>query len=144
MLVLDASVALSWGLPDESSTFGQAVLAEVAGAGAKVPSLWITEVLNGTLMAERRKRLTADEAERFLTTLAKLHRRRLLQIATMPPARAFSRIGNLAREHGLTAYDASYLLLAKSESLPLATTDKALVSAARKVDVTIWAPAGGR
>lgn len=144
MVVLDASIALSWGLPDESSDFGQAVLAEVTGGGAMVPSLWITEVLNGALMAERRKRLAADEAERFLTTLAKLHRRGLLRIETLLPARAFSRLVPLAREYGLTAYDASYLFLAQGASLPLATTDKALISAAKKVGVTIWAASGNR
>ena len=138
-LVLDASIALSWGLPDEFTALGQAVLAEVNDGGAVVPSLWITEVLNGALMAERRKRFKSDESVRFLATLAKLHQRRKLQIADTHPARAFSRIGPLAREHGLTAHDAAYLFLAHGESLPLATTDKALIAAAKKVGVRIWA-----
>lgn len=142
MLVLDASIALAWGLPDESSDFADAVLAAVQVSGARVPSLWVTEVLNGALMAERRERFTAEEGVRFLTTLAKLHRSRKLTVVETQPARAFSRIGPLAREHGLTAYDAAYLHLADSESLPLAATDKALVAAARKAGVGLWQTRG--
>jgi predicted nucleic acid-binding protein len=138
MLVLDASIALAWGLPDESTEHAQSVLAEVNSTGARVPSLWITEVLNGVLMAERRKRLTVQEGERFLATLATLHRRRKIQIAETQPARAFARVGPLARDHRLTAYDATYLLLAQRAALPLATTDRALVSAATEAGVKIW------
>jgi predicted nucleic acid-binding protein len=36
----------------------------------------------------------------------------------------------LARKHRLSIYDAAYLQLAKQESLPLATLDAALASAA--------------
>jgi len=44
---------------------------------------------------------------------------------------------NLAREQGLTAYDASYLDLAMREGLPLATQDDDLRAAAARVGVPL-------
>ncbi len=41
----------------------------------------------------------------------------------------------LAERHGLTAYDAAYLELALRLALPLASTDAALVAAAREEGV---------
>lgn len=43
----------------------------------------------------------------------------------------------LAGKHGLSAYDTSYLLLAISESLPLATLDKRLAAAAQAERVEV-------
>jgi len=141
MLVLDASVTMAWGLPDETSEFAQAVLVEVQASGARVPALWVTEVLNVALVAERRKRFTAAEAEQFLHMLAQLHSSRKISVIESNPTAAFSGILPLARAHGLPAYDAVYLHLAVRASLPLATTDKALKSAAKHAGVRLWAPA---
>jgi predicted nucleic acid-binding protein len=141
MLVLDASVAMAWGLPDESSEFAQQVLLEVQASGARVPSLWVTELLNGALMAERRKRFTMAEAEQFLHILATLHQRRKITVVEFRPTATFVNVAPLARKHGLTAYDATYLYLAASAALPLATTDKALKAAAKQMGVKLWTPA---
>jgi predicted nucleic acid-binding protein len=43
-----------------------------------------------------------------------------------------------ALEFELTAYDAAYLMLARTNGLPLATRDKALIRAARKAGVDIF------
>ena len=48
---------------------------------------------------------------------------------------------SLAREHELTAYDAAYLELAMRLGLPLATGDRKLRTAARRVGVGLL---GGR
>jgi predicted nucleic acid-binding protein len=140
VLVLDASVALAWGLPDEASALADSVLQEVQSSGARVPSLWTTEVLNGVIMAERRQRFTAEEAARFLAALAKLHRRRKIVIVETTPPRVFARVGALARDHALTANDASYLHLASAEGLPFATLDRALAAAGTKAGIRIWTP----
>ena len=61
-LVVDASVALAWALPDESSAYADAVLAVVEQDGLRVPELWAREVANGLAVAYLRKRITsADE-----------------------------------------------------------------------------------
>ena len=50
-------------------------------------------------------------------------------------AAAMQEIIELAHQHGLTAYDAAYLEVAFRRKLPLATTDKRLAKAARKLGV---------
>ena len=61
-LVVDASIALAWGLPDESSAYADAVLAVVERDGLRVPDLWPREIANGLAVAYRRRRITiADE-----------------------------------------------------------------------------------
>lgn len=59
-LVLDASIALSWLLPDEANEKAAAVRAEMLKAeDTFVPGHWRLEVCNSLWMAERRKRLDA-------------------------------------------------------------------------------------
>jgi len=48
---------------------------------------------------------------------------------------AFIKTSELAEKHGLTIYDATYLELALRRSLPLATRDAALKTAARQCGV---------
>ena len=43
-LVVDASVALAWALPDESSAYADAVLVAVEREGLRVPDLWAREI----------------------------------------------------------------------------------------------------
>jgi predicted nucleic acid-binding protein len=45
-----------------------------------------------------------------------------------------------AIKHGLTSYDAAYLALAMRSGLPLATTDEALIEAAKRSSVQIFQP----
>jgi predicted nucleic acid-binding protein len=49
-------------------------------------------------------------------------------------------VARLALEHGLTAYDATYLALALVERLPLATLDKNLAAAAHAEKVAVLGP----
>jgi predicted nucleic acid-binding protein len=57
-LVVDASIALAWGLPDESSAYADAVLTTVERDGLRVPDLWPREIANGLAVAYRRRRIT--------------------------------------------------------------------------------------
>jgi predicted nucleic acid-binding protein len=50
---------------------------------------------------------------------------------------ALGAVLDLARTHGLTAYDAAYLELAMREGLPLATQDDALRSAAEQAGASL-------
>ena len=73
ILVLDASMALSWLLkrnnPAEAVLSGQA-LDVVRASGAMVPALWYPEVANVLLLAERQRVITADETASFLSRLS--------------------------------------------------------------------------
>lgn len=141
MLVLDASVTLAWALPDEESDYADATLTYVAAHGARVPALWVLEVLNGVLMAERGKRLAFDDAQDFLTQLRRLHRRRRVILSALGPAQAFADVATVARDQRLTAYDAAYLHVAHVERLPLASIDSDMKKAAKKLGIPTWTPA---
>jgi len=55
--VLDASMALAWALPDETSLQADRFLSRVSAEDVLwVPSLWWYEVANALILAERRKR----------------------------------------------------------------------------------------
>jgi predicted nucleic acid-binding protein len=133
LCVLDSSAALGWMLPDEAGDAAAALLDAVETGGAVVPSLWPLEIANALLMAERRQRLTAPEADEARGIVGGLP----IQIEPMPVARAMHDITSLARSHGLTAYDASYLELAVRRALPLATQDAALRRAASACGVPV-------
>jgi predicted nucleic acid-binding protein len=72
-LVLDASLALRWFLEDETDRkYSLEILASLADKRAVVPILWFYEVGNGLLMAHRRKRISVDQIDGFLTRLKTL------------------------------------------------------------------------
>lgn len=72
-LVLDASLALQWFLDDEADRkYSLAVLASLSEKRALVPFLWFYEIGNGLLMAYRRKRISLDQIDGFLTRLKAL------------------------------------------------------------------------
>ncbi len=132
-LVLDASLALQWFLEDEADRkYSLGVLASLSEKRALVPILWFYEVGNGLLMAYRRKRITLDQIDGFLTRLKALP----IEAAQQTPAEVLE-LPALAQARGLTNYDAAYLMLAMSSNLPLATTDSLLRAAATAAAVGI-------
>jgi len=139
--VIDASLTLDWCFTDEQTSYGTAVLNLLdAGADAIVPSLWPLEVLNALIIAERRKRITYEEAQEFLTVIHGLDIE--VEHGTRNPAfsDAFDDIYALARKHSLTAYDAAYIELAIRKSLPLASLDDDLNRAALASGVQLIQP----
>jgi predicted nucleic acid-binding protein len=133
-IVVDASVALAWGFPDEGSAYADEVLEGLKEQAIVVPALWAVEIANALLVGERRKRLQQVQIRRFVTLLEGL-----------PVVQDIQSVGStvngllpLAREHKLSAYDTAYLDLAIRKGLPLATLDKSLKRAATKVGVSIW------
>lgn len=132
-LVLDSSVTLAWLFPDESTLAAQQVLDRVAASRAWVPSLWALEVGNSLQMAIRRKRIDAAFRDVSLEDLA------MLTIQVDPDTHGFAWTDTLklADQHQLTLYDAAYLELAQRLSLPLASLDRDLRSAASRLGVPL-------
>lgn len=127
--VLDASITGAWLFADERTEAVLALFRGLSDGPAVVPALWHTETVNLLLVAERRGRITGGTAAKLLALLGGL------DIETDDePSRAHGPILALAREHRLTAYDATYLDLAVRRRLPLATMDAALLRAARAMD----------
>ena len=121
--VLDASVTAAWCLSDEGHPIADAALTLLESGRAIVPSLWRWEVLNLLLSAERRGRVEPAEATATLYDLSRL------PIET-DHACVDEAVLALARQYGLSSYDAAYLEIAQRRRLALATLDKKLNAAA--------------
>jgi predicted nucleic acid-binding protein len=124
-------MTLSWCFEDESDAVAERVLDSLKEAEALVPAIWLPEVVNGLLAAERKKRTTPERVDECLQTI-----RDLPLIADI--AGDSAGVLRLARMTGLSAYDASYLELAVRHALPLATRDRALRIAAERVGVAMF------
>jgi predicted nucleic acid-binding protein len=134
-LVVDASVALAWGLPDESSAYADAVLAVVEREGLRVPDLWAREIANGLAVAYLRKRITSADETAFLAALSKLR----IEVEEASAPLTVIRDGTAAAtRYGLTAYDAAYVDLAWRGRLTLATLDTAMRKAAEQSQIAIF------
>lgn len=133
--VLDASVALRWFLDNPMPPFANRVKQHLLkGARAVVPTLWHLEMSNGLIVAQRRSILTAadvDQAvidlEQFVTQAVDTETSVVSVRQSLATARAFQ----------LSAYDAVYLDLARSQRLTLATLDDRLRAAATKAGVSL-------
>lgn len=132
-LVVDASVAAAWFLPDEDSDVADAVMDALLRKTACAPDLLRHEVRSVLLMGERRNRISND------LVLASLIRLRHLPIVIADSGEDALVVG-LARKHQLSAYDAAYLALAITEGIPLATLDKKLRQAAVAEAVPLFSP----
>jgi predicted nucleic acid-binding protein len=129
--VLDASVTLAWCFEDEATPDTDAILELLAEDTAVTPSLWELEVINVLLLAERRGRISESQTARFVALLTQL------PIHIDPAGPNMGAVLAAGRHHGLTAYDAAYLVLAEREGIPLATMDARLATAAKTAGVSL-------
>ena len=120
--VVDASVSAAWFLPDEATPYTEAALQATATDEVWVPAVWLLEMGNLLLNAQRRKRI-GDAKRRELVAAASVLR---LRVDREPVSMVT--LDALAARHKLTAYDAAYLELALRRQLALATLDAALVA----------------
>jgi predicted nucleic acid-binding protein len=134
--VLDGSVALAWYFVDEQEAYADGVAASLPSSAAVVPAVWPLEVANAVLMGERRQRGTTTKASVWLRFLRSLP----ITVDDETHLRAWGDTLDLARTHGLTAYDAAYLELALRRGLPLATLDKKLRAAAKAAGAAEYKP----
>lgn len=132
-LVLDASIALAWALPDEDSVLAQDVFELIESHGGWVPGIWRLEVANGLQQGVRRRRIDKDLRDRAVADFSELP----ILVDAETDRRAWNETLALADRFGLTLYDACYLELALRRGLPLATFDNNLrrVSAEAGIEV---------
>jgi predicted nucleic acid-binding protein len=128
---MDASVTLAWCFEDEATEATDAVLDRLHQDHAVVPPIWPLEVANVMLVAGRRGRLTEAQTSRFLALLSQLPIEIDDSAAEMPGLIA------AGRRHGLSSYDASYLVLAERLGASLATLDQRLADAAGDAGVPL-------
>jgi predicted nucleic acid-binding protein len=130
--VLDCSLAISWCIEDEQTAATEAILDSLTqGGSALVPSLWLWEINNVLLLAERAGRLDAAKRHQQLVLLQKLP----ISIDEDAHKQAWNDTSTLAATHRLTVYDAAYLELALRQGLHLGSLDGSLRLAARKAGI---------
>ncbi|NOZ40095.1 MAG: type II toxin-antitoxin system VapC family toxin [Planctomycetes bacterium] len=131
-LVVDASVILPLALSDEDAAYAICVLHRLqTDPHGLVPPIFLDELQNVLLYAERDGRIEQSVSELFV--------RRVLEdlpLVMHPIADRFV-VMQIARDHNLTFYDASYLSLALASKADMATHDKKLIAAAKAVGVVL-------
>ena len=130
-LVLDASIALSWLLPDEDSSSPRDAFEIVRNNGGWVPGIWRLEVANGLQLGVRRSRIDLTFRGAALADLSTLP----ITVDDETDRRAWSETLALTDRFGLTLYDACYLELALRRGLPLATLDNNLRRASAEAGI---------
>jgi predicted nucleic acid-binding protein len=123
---------MSWCFEDEFDEYSEIVLDSLTKSKALVPPLWILEVTNVLLIAEKRNRLKSADSTRFIDLLNSL------EIYTSDLSFPMYETINTARNYKLTSYDATYLLLAMHDGLSLATKDKDLINACLTTGVPLF------
>lgn len=136
-LVLDASMTLAWqfkrAVPAEI-LLAEKALAELPGYLALVPALWYSEVANSLLRGERQGAISPRQSAYFLDELSEAE----IVADEVSPRLRQTAVVELARTHGLTVYDATYLELALRRAATLATFDRKLADAARAAGVPVF------
>ena len=134
--VVDNSIVMTWVFEDEFDAYANKVLNGLKGSCALVPAIWRLEVVNVLISAERRGRITQSASNRFLTLLNDLQ----FQVIEENMTQSMDILLSIARDYHLSSYDAAYLNLAITRSLPIATLDKNLLKAAKQAYVPLWQP----
>ena len=128
---------MAWWFEDQSTPYTDAVLqAVIDRAAAIVPAIWKLEVVNTLVVAERRKKITPEKSAVFVRDLQKL----TITVDLEGIDWVFSTVVDQARTYQRSAYDASYLELAKRRGLPLATRDQPLWKAAQELGISLFEP----
>lgn len=130
-LVLDNSVLVGWFIPSQATPYTGRVARRASREAVMVPALWTMEFANVMLVLHRRRRLARHDVAAILKRSARLPF--TVDREAVPPEELFA----LAEQHGISAYDASYLELAIRRGLPLATRDASLARAARAAGVLL-------
>jgi predicted nucleic acid-binding protein len=133
-VVIDASLALAWCFPDGASEYADGVLVALEGRTVMVPPVWALEITNAVLVAERRKRAKLADVRRFVELLGGL----TIIEQSQTVIDTVSSVLPLARQYGLSAFDAAYLDVAVRQGAPLATLDSTLEKAGRSAGIKIF------
>ncbi len=120
--VLDASVAVKWVLNEESSDSAHDMLIRLTESNTRyhIPSLFYVELANVLWKRGRRGDIGEAAAREALVML------RALPLIIHPVESLVGLALDIALEHGIAAYDATYIALSELLRLPLITADDVL------------------
>ena len=131
--VVDSSVTIAWCLPDEQTAELEVLREEALSQALLVPSIWPVEVANVLATAQRQGRITQAGLQLTMDILREFN----FHVAASWTVQAIGSAWQPMQTYGLSAYDASYLMLALERGLPLATLDRKLASAAMQMAVPL-------
>ncbi|MCA1748185.1 MAG: type II toxin-antitoxin system VapC family toxin [Parasphingopyxis sp.] len=117
MILIDASVALKWYLPEADSDAAIALTDQELCA----PSLILAEVANGLWRGERLGHLQPDSVRNGLTTLSEIFSE------LTPLDLLLARASEIGRDLDHPVYDCIYLADAERRGVELVTADKRLL-----------------
>ncbi len=134
-VVLDASAALAWVMPDEGLVEPVDRLITAAERGEvrlMAPGLWPYEVASGLRRAVRMGRTEPARAWHSLQELLSL------EVALSHHEVPVEAGWWIAQYHGISLYDASYLALAEAKGCHCLTADRRLLNAAASTGLVRW------
>jgi predicted nucleic acid-binding protein len=126
-LVVDASVAAQWVLPEPQSDRANALL--LNGEPLVAPDLVYAEIGNAIWKRGVQGQISTADAVQALATAAGLF------TALVPMAELAARATEIAITLKHPIYDCFYLALAERERAPLISADKRLIAAAKRAKV---------
>lgn len=124
-LIVDASVAVAWFVRNQASGYTDRIRRLARTQRLHVPPVWPMEFANALWQLERRKLLSGRQVDTIIDLAEPLD----IVVHEKSPSRR--RLLELARQYGLSAYDASYLDLALQLLYPVACRDGPLKDALR-------------
>ena len=135
-VVIDNSVAMRWLFEDGSAAdnrFAGSVLnyIEAQRPSVIVPYIWTYEAAFVVNYYVNKGALGWGDGTQHLKSLDSLF---TVAIDKLPPADLFE----FSNVHGVSSYDAAYLMLARGQALPIATLDKKMRKIATKINVSLF------
>lgn len=131
-MVIDASAAISWFLPSQSTPYASALLETGDVTSFVAPWIFGVELRAVLLRFEGRPGLSRLEID------ARIARGlQIVRLAASPSSEQLDAIVQLSRDARIRYYDAHYLDLALSQAAPLASRDGPLLDAARRLGVDV-------
>ncbi len=127
IVIVDASVAAMWFLPEKHSRNAALLLAPEYDLAA--PDLIHLEVASTLLKALRKKEITAEDGQEALRLLS------LAGVRMVPSADHVGAAFRIAERYGGSLYDAVYISVARGLDAALATNDAELARAAERAGV---------
>jgi predicted nucleic acid-binding protein len=129
-VVVDASVAVKWVIPEPASEQAERLLAPGEGP-LLAPDLLLVEAANALWKKTSRRELGVAEAEQALTMIA------TGPLVLTPMTELLARALQMAAVLGHPVYDCVYLALAERAQAPLVTADERLLKLSRRRKIAV-------
>ena len=132
MVVVDASVAVKWFVPEENWPVARRLLA--LDLTLVAPDILPMETMSALLRKHRRREVADALPGQALGMLA------ALRVEAVPHGPLLREAAALSLRLRHAIYDCFYLLIAQRRGLPLATFDRRLAALAESLAIPLWSP----